>query len=185
MTNEELWRLFPIILSEHKPEWQDSYQKEKTLLEQYIGKRNIIRINHIGSTAVTGLIAKPTIDILAEIEDNADTQRLISNMESCGYLYKEQPKNPAPHMMFLKGYTPDGFKGQAFHVHVRFKGDWDELHFRDYLLAHPDAAENYGKLKLDLQKKYEHDRDGYTNAKTDFIMRITSSARVETEVKHF
>lgn len=82
-------------------------------------------------------------------------------------------------MMFMKGYTSQGFKGQVFHVHVRYIGDWDELYFRDYLMVHPEIADEYGQLKIELQKKYEHDRDGHTNAKTDFIKRITELARVK------
>lgn len=65
-------------------------------------------------------------------------------------------------MMFLKGYSNQGFKDQVFHVHVRYNGDWDELHFRDYLLVHPEIAEEYGKLKTELQQKYKYDRDIYT-----------------------
>jgi GrpB-like predicted nucleotidyltransferase (UPF0157 family) len=184
MTNEERWRLFPIILSKHKPEWKGKYLKEKTVLEKSIGRENIIRINHFGSTAIPGLIAKPTIDILVEIKDGSDTQRVISNMQSSGYIYVEQPDNPAPHMMFLKGYTRKGFKGQTFHVHIRYRGDWDELYFRDYLLLHPDIAEEYGKLKMELKKKYEYNRDGYTDSKTSFIKRITKLARAEMPVKY-
>jgi GrpB-like predicted nucleotidyltransferase (UPF0157 family) len=84
----------------------------------------------------------------------------------------------------VKGYTPQGFKGQVFHVHVNYSSDWDELYFRDYLLKNPEIAARYGNLKLELQKKYEHDRDGYTNAKTDFIKRITGLARAEISIKH-
>ena len=177
MTNEELWGLFPIILVEHNAIWLKRYSKEKKVLEQVVGTQNIIRINHIGSTVVPNLIAKPTIDILLEIKDDAVIKRLIANIQKAGYIYKEQPNNPAPHMMFMKGYTPKGFKGQVFHLHVRYSGDWDELYFRDYLLRHPEIADEYGKLKLELQKKYEHDRDGYTYAKTDFIKRIMKLAR--------
>ena len=183
MTDEERSRLFPVILSEYKPVWKKNYFKEKTLVEQVIGSHNIVRINHIGSTAVLGLIGKPTIDILVEIKDDTDTTKLISNMQRTGYIYLEQPKNPPPHMMFIKGYTPDGFKGQAFHVHVRYSGDWDELYFRDYLKAHPETAKEYGKLKLEQKQKYEHDRDTYTYAKTDFIKRITELARSEVRQK--
>ena len=125
-----------------------------------------------------------TIDILLEIKDDTDIERLISNMHSAGYIYSEQPNNPAPHMMFMKGYTPEGFKGQVFHVHVRYSGDWDELYFRDYLLAHPEIADEYGKLKLELKKKYEHDRDGYTYAKTGFIERINKLARADIQLKY-
>jgi len=87
-------------------------------------------------------------------------------------------------MMFMKGYTPQGFKGQAFHIHIRYRGDWDELYFRDYLLTHPEIAVEYGELKSELQKKYEHDRDAYTDAKTDFIKRITKLARAEISSKY-
>lgn len=179
MTDGERSQLFPIILSEYKPIWKNNYLKEKVVVEKAIGSHNIARINHIGSTAVTGLISKPTIDILVEIKDSTDTARLISNMQLEEYGYIEQPKNPPPHMMFIKGYTAEGFKGQAFHVHLRYSGDWDELYFRDYLRAHPKTAEAYGKLKLELKKKYEHDRDGYTDAKTDFIKRVSGLAREE------
>lgn len=179
MTDEERWQLFPIILSEYKPAWKTNYLKEMAVVKEAVGSYNIIRISHIGSTAVPGLIAKPTVDILVEIKDNTDTDRLISNMQLGGYRYLEQPENPPPHMMFIKGYTPEGFKGQVFHVHVRYSGDWDELYFRDYLLAHPETAEEYGRLKQELKNKYEHDRDGYTYAKTEFIERITKLARAE------
>jgi GrpB-like predicted nucleotidyltransferase (UPF0157 family) len=182
MSDQELWALFPIILTEYRPEWKQNYAKEKAILVQSIGIENIVRITHYGSTAVPGLIAKPTIDILVEIINDCDLQRLISGMQFCGYIYNEQTENPAPHMMFLKGYTPQGFKGQVFHVHIRFGGDWDELYFRDYLLGHPEIADQYGKLKQELQKRYEHDRDAYTNAKTDFIRRITALARAEIKV---
>ncbi len=179
MTNEELWKLFPIILCEHNPVWKENYQKEQILLQNTIGKQNIVRMNHYGSTSVPNLLAKPTIDVLLEVQEDTDIQNLIKSMESIGYIYSHQPANPAPHMMFMKGYTESGFKGQAFHVHIRYNGDWDELYFRDYLLAHPEIAKEYGELKLELQKKYEYNRDGYTDSKTDFIVKVTKLAREE------
>lgn len=179
MTDEERSQLFPVILSEYKSEWKENYLKEEVVVARAIGSRNIIRLSHIGSTAVPGLLAKPTIDILVEIKDDTDTAGLISGMQLAGYRYLEQPAKPPPHMMFIKGYTAEGFKGQAFHVHVRYGGDWDELYFRDYLLAHPEAAEEYGRLKIKLKQKYEYDRDAYTDSKTRFIQRIMRLARTE------
>lgn len=79
MSNEELWLLFPIILSPHNPEWPRRYETEKELLIKTIGAENIVRINHIGSTAVPGLTAKPTIDILLEIQQKTDFIREITN----------------------------------------------------------------------------------------------------------
>lgn len=183
MTNEKLWQLFPIILSQPNPAWKDRYLAEKAALETEIGAANIFRISHIGSTAVPNLLAKPTIDILLEIKDDTDLDQLMADLKELGYLYSSQPNNPPPYMMFLKGYTPKGFKGQVFHLHVRYSGDWDELYFRDYLISHPEIAEEYAKLKLELKEKFEFDRDGYTAAKTDFIRKITKLAREEMPSK--
>lgn len=184
MTNEELWRLFPIILSQPDPAWKDRYLTEKAALEREIGAANIFRLSHIGSTAVPNLLAKPTIDMLLEIKEGTDLEQLRATLQGSGYLYSPQPDKPAPQMMFMKGYTPEGFKGQAYHLHVRYGGDWDELYFRDYLSSHPGVAGEYAKLKLELKEKYEFDRDGYTAAKTDFIKNITRLARKEMPDKY-
>jgi len=179
LSNGELWKLFPVILTEHDPRWEQRFYRECLLLKAHVGKDRIVRINHIGSTAVPGMIAKPTIDLLMEIEDETDLSRLRDAVEGAGYLFSPQPGNPAPHMMFLKGYTPQGFAGQAYHLHVRYRGDWDEIYFRDWLRKRPEVALAYGLLKQELQKRFEHDRDSYTKAKTDFIRTETKKARAE------
>jgi len=86
--------------------------------------------------------------------------------------------------MFMKGYTSHGFEGQAYHIHVRYPGDWDELYFRDYLKSHPETAEEYGNLKLELKTIYQYDRDAYTRAKSDFINEINKLARKEFPDKY-
>lgn len=184
MNFEELGQLFPIIIKEHDPSLAKKYILEKEKISNAIGFENIARINHIGSTCIPDLLAKPTIDILLEIKDNTDTEKLKDDLTSIGYQFSPQPDNPPPHMMFMKGYALEGFKGQAYHVHVRYLGDWDELYFRDYLKLHPETAKEYGKLKLELKEKYEHDREAYTQSKTDFINRVTLLAREKFERKY-
>jgi len=184
MLKEELWTLFPIVLSEHRQVWKENYLTEKIVIEQAAGIQNIVRMNHYGSTSVPDLLAKPSIDILIEVNNNTNLKKLILNMQSVGYIYSEQLNNPQPCMMFMKGYTSQGFKGQAFHVHVRYSGHWGELYFRDYLLSHPEIADEYGKLKIELQKKYEYDRDGYTDAKTNFIKQVTKLATTEIQNRY-
>lgn len=183
MGNEELWQLFPVIISEHDPQWAERYRKESERLKELLGE-SIGRIQHIGSTAVPDIPAKPTIDILIELTESADLARVVDFMKKDGYIYCPRPENPAPHMMFMKGYTEAGFRGQAFHVHVRYRGDWDEPYFRDYLCAHPEEALEYGRLKIRLQQQFEHDRDAYTAAKTDFIMEIVNKAREALKQNH-
>ena len=70
-----------------------------------------------------------------------------------------------------RGYTPEGFADEVYHLHIRQPGDNNELYFRDYLNEHPEVAWAYETLKLSLWKKYEHNRDAYTDAKTEFIER--------------
>jgi GrpB-like predicted nucleotidyltransferase (UPF0157 family) len=177
MTLEELWELFPIILREHNPEYKEWYLKEKEAIENAVGRDEIMRINHIGSSAVEGLISKPTVDILLEIDCNSDIEKLKLKLKKVGWTLMAFKNESALKMSFNKGYTPNGFAERVFHLHVRFWGDWDELYFRDYLLIHNEVATEYGELKQKLKKQYEHDRDGYTAAKTEFVTKWTKIAR--------
>lgn len=179
MTLEELWQLFPIILKEHNPDYKNWYEVEKQKLLSCIGRKNIRRISHIGSTAVKGLIAKPTVDILLEIDAENNIEELKNILLRNGWLLMCSQDKPYMEMTFNKGYTKEGFAEKVYHLHVRCYGDWNELYFRDYLIEHEEAAKEYGRLKLKLIKKYEHDRDGYTNAKSDFVLKYTKKAKEE------
>ena len=183
MSLEELWELFPIILKEHNPKYVEWYNVEKQRLLNSIDTENIIRVNHIGSSAVAGLISKPTIDILLEIDGCCSISQLVDNLNSIEWVLMSQENDPMK-LVFNKGYTPDGFLEKTYHLHVRYAGDWSELYFRDFLKAHPDVAAKYGQLKLSLWKKYEHDRDGYTEAKSEFIHMYTNAAKQEFRDRH-
>ena len=176
---ERLSRIYPILLREYNPAWAAWFTEEKTNLERLIGVEYIARISHFGSTSVPGLTAKPTVDILLEIQECTNIDHLISALPSPEYICLNPPDmpTPPPHLMFLKGYLPDGFAEKVYHIHVRYLDDPDEFYFRDYLIAHPDAAAEYAELKHRLFQDYEHDRNGYTGAKTNFIRSITKKAK--------
>ena len=91
MTLEELWQLFPIILSEHNSDWTNYYNEEKALLEKQFGSL-LVRINHIGSTAVDGLIAKPTVDILLEVKPDSSSDDVRASAVKCGYTVMAEKK---------------------------------------------------------------------------------------------
>ena len=170
--------IYPIILSEHNNQWHQWYADEKERLTLLIGNDRIKRISHIGSTSVPGLLAKPTIDILLEITENADTEVLVEALPATEYIcIRQQTVSTHDRILFLKGYNDCGFAEKVFHVHVRSLGDWDELYFRNYLVSNHEVATAYGQLKRELLKKFEHDRDGYTFAKGEFIRKHTSDAR--------
>ena len=173
-------RIYPIILSEFNPAWPEWFAEEKANLERIIGTDNIASIRHFGSTSVPGLIAKPTIDILLEIVEPVDIEELIALMPEDEYIILRREGNSLSEhdrIMIIKGYTDTGFANRVFHIHVRNPGDWDELYFRDYLIAHPEAAAEYAELKRNLFWDYEHDRDGYTEAKCEFVKAITKKAK--------
>jgi GrpB-like predicted nucleotidyltransferase (UPF0157 family)/nicotinamidase-related amidase len=177
MTIAELGKLFPIIITDYSDKWADLYFSEAKMITDSFSKTEIIKIDHIGSTAIPGLKAKPTIDILMQISEQIDIQKLKDTFKSLGYLINDHPENPAPHLTFVKGYTAQGFKGQAYHVHIRYIGDWDEVRFRDYLLKNKEIAKEYETLKLGLADKYPNDREAYTDSKTEWIEKINNLTR--------
>ena len=177
MTQEELWKLFPIILKEHNTVYKNWYEEEKEAIIKNIGEKGLIRINHIGSSAVEGLLAKPTVDILLEIDKKCDIFKLIDPIKEMGWLLMQEQYDPEPHLAFNKGYTAVGFAEKVYHLHVRYFGDWGELYFRDYLREHRLVAIEYAELKQRLKKQYEYNRDAYTEAKTEFVTKYTKIAR--------
>jgi GrpB-like predicted nucleotidyltransferase (UPF0157 family) len=179
MTLEELWEVFPIILKKHNPAYKEWYLAERENIIESVGNIRIARINHIGSSAVQGLVSKPTVDILLEINKECIIEKLKGRLMNSGWLLMPSAEKPHMEMIFNKGYTPNGFSERVYHLHVRNYADWNELYFRDYLIAHKDVANEYGKLKLSLWKQYKHNRDGYTDAKTQFIQKYTDKARKE------
>lgn len=174
MSLEELWQLFPIFLREHQDEWKDWYEEERLQLLSFLPEHQIVRLSHIGSTSVKTIWAKPIVDILLEIPKETDMAAMRNLLLQNGYLLMSESQG---RMSFNKGYTPSGFAERVFHLHLRYEGDHDELYFRDYLQEHPAVAKDYEKLKLSLWKQYEHNRDAYTEAKTDFIKNYTEKAK--------
>ena len=173
MSLEELWLLFPIFLEEHKDCWKEWYREEEYLLKNVFSSGE--RISHIGSTAIPSIWAKPIVDILVEIPKGRSLLSYKADIINCGYICMSQSENG---MSFNKGYTESGFAKRVFHLHLRYVGDNSELYFRDYLIEHSDVAKEYEDLKLNLWKKYEHNRDAYTNAKTEFVKKYTEKAKV-------
>lgn len=172
MSLEELWQLFPIFLTEHKDFWKNWYAQEEAFLKSILVQA--ARINHIGSTAIPSIWAKPIIDILVEIPKESSLSDSKRVLENNGYICMSQSSH---RISCNKGYTENGFADRVFHVHIRYTGDHDELYFRDYLMEHADVAGRYEEMKLQLWREYEHNRDAYTKAKTEFIRKWTSRAR--------
>ena len=173
MTLQELWELFPIVFTEHDERWASWAADEMDSLRHSVFQGKDIEVHHIGSTAIQGILAKPIIDLLVEA-DGPDFDELKCTLPAAGYICMNESDKRAD---FNKGYTPDGYAERVFHLHLRHKGDKDEILFRDYLNAHRDVARQYESLKISLWKVYEHDRDAYTDAKSDFVRHYTAMAK--------
>ena len=181
MSLEELRQLFPIFLVEHSKDWEVWYEEEKRIITSLIPKEYIIRVAHIGSTAISNIWAKNIVDILIELNLETQLEEVKNILTNNGWLCMSEDLN---RISLNKGYTKHGFADKVFHLHLRIKGDNDELYFRDYLRENEDIAKEYESLKLSLWRKFEHNRDGYTDAKTGFIKKYTQIARQSYGVRY-
>ena len=164
LRDEDFKRKFPIKLVKCNNEWASWYEDEKTNLMAKLVKYKV-NLYHIGSTAIPNIYSKDIIDIILEIykDDDFDSIIDILNVE---WELRWIEDNKA---FLVKGYGEDGFQTKVYHLHVRRKGDIEEVKFRDVLIENPKLAKQYERLKLDLETTYKHDREGYTDGKTKFI----------------
>jgi GrpB-like predicted nucleotidyltransferase (UPF0157 family)/GNAT superfamily N-acetyltransferase len=172
-----------VALAPYDPRWPESFRREKAHLEACLPSDLVRRVEHFGSTAVSGLAAKPIVDILVEVADlQATRERIAPVLESQGYDYFWRPtmgNDPPFYAWFIKRDPATGVR--THHIHMventpEFAGHWVRLLFRDYLIAHPERAREYAELKTRLAAS-EHDRVAYTAGKTEFVLRITELAK--------
>jgi len=161
----------PVALMPPQSEWSSAFDSLRERLAAALGA-HAVRIDHIGSTAVPGLLAKPTIDVQVSVPDADDEAAYRPAIEALGYPMRSREPG---HRYFR---TPKG-AGRRVHIHVCAAGSaWerDHLLFRDYLRTHSDVARNYEALKRDLAGRYRDDRVAYTEAKTPFIRATVAAA---------
>ena len=176
MSPEKFREMFPIFLVKHDDNWDTQYAAMEKALKKVLRAFAVARISHVGSTAIPGILAKNIVDIMAELAPGEDIERAAEAIESLGFVRKYTE----PGRIFLRlGYTEEGFAKEVFHLHLRYRGDCDELYFRDYLRENLAIASEYEALKQQLWRQYEHDRDAYTEGKTAFIRKWTKAAKVE------
>jgi len=169
-----------VLIEDYKIEWREEFEKEKESLFAVIGQF-VQAIEHIGSTAVPGLCAKPVIDIAVGVQELKAVKDCIEPLSSIGYEYRGEAGIPGRHF-FVKGSR----KTRTHHVHVELLNGplWhSHILFRDYLRSHPKEATAYAKLKRAIAKKYSDDRDAYTLEKNSYIEGIVKIALKESDLK--
>jgi GrpB-like predicted nucleotidyltransferase (UPF0157 family) len=144
------------------PEWAARFEAERLRIAEALGPA-ALDIQHIGSTAVPGITAKPILDVAVAIRDFESGHALVSAIVALGYTYRGENGIPRRHFFMREG---------THHLHVveRDGSDWQRhLRFRDRLLASPASAARYSQLKLAAARQAEGDRDRYQNLKSSFI----------------
>jgi GrpB-like predicted nucleotidyltransferase (UPF0157 family) len=163
----------PVCIAEYDRSWPQRFKEEEKLLREVIASFCSGSVEHIGSTAVEGLAAKPVIDIMVGVESLDASRPAIPILERVGYCYF--PYRPTQMHWFCKPSPAI----RTHHVHLVPFGNqlWVErIAFRDYLRAHSEVAREYGMLKRRLAQEFRLDREAYTDAKSSFVMAIVSLA---------
>ena len=171
----------PVTISPYDPEWPRLFAAESAQLRACLPPALVGRIEHFGSTAVPGLAAKPVVDMLVEVPSLEVVQTVIAPILTArGYEYFWRPswQNPdRPEYAWFIKRDAGGKRTHHIHMLEPQSSEWERVLFRDYLIAHPELAEEYGALKTRIAQAFPNDRIGYAKAKTEFITRVTAAAR--------
>ncbi|WP_105615877.1 GrpB family protein [Vallitalea okinawensis] len=158
----------------YNPNWIKEFEVEKNRINA-IMEKEIIDIHHIGSTSIPGIYAKPVIDLLIAVIDIQAIDQYDRQMATLGYIPKGE-NGIKGRRFYLKGECK-----RTHHVHV-FQANNPEIErhliFRDYMIAHPEDAKAYEKLKKDLAAKFRYDNEGYCAGKNDFIQEMDHKAEL-------
>ncbi len=161
----------PIRISAYRPEWVQAFVDLRDRLAGALGPV-ALRIDHIGSTAVPGLAAKPIIDLQVSVADLADEDAYVPGCAEAGFeLYTRDDAH-----RFFDIAPP---MARTAHLHVCASGgafERDHLLFRDFLLAHADERDGYAAMKREAAAKWGDDRLGYTYAKNEYILDLLDRA---------
>ena len=161
-----------VKLAPYTAEWKRLFEGEKALLQTVIG-RYVLDIQHVGSTSIPGMLAKPIMDICIAVAGFEEARVCIQPIEQLGYEYRGEHGIPRRHY-FEKGNP------RTHHIHMNEidSRDWEnQVLFRDYLIRHPGLAEEYATLKAELAQWYPTDREAYLDGKATFIERVLEMAR--------
>ncbi len=164
----------PIEIVDYDPVWPVQFAEIAGRVRAAFADGPLIAVEHVGSTAVIGLVAKPIVDIGVVVSTSSDAPDAIARLVTLGYVHQgdlgiaghesfRAPANGPPHRLYVCPQDSDLRR--------------EQLAFRNYLRSHPDEADEYGELKKELAARFDSDRVGYTEAKTDFVRAVLKKAR--------
>ncbi len=162
----------PVIIVKYDQHWEETFRTLRDEIAPFLNGL-IVSIEHVGSTAIRGVAAKPIIDMDVVVRSREDIPRVIEKLTTLGYRHLgdlgiagreafESPKGKPSHHLYVCNFDSGELRRH--------------LVFRDYLRSHPEAALRYSELKKSLAGRYRNERDAYTEAKKDFVEKILRSA---------
>jgi GrpB-like predicted nucleotidyltransferase (UPF0157 family) len=170
-----------IVVRDYDLEWPRMFEQERARLQGVLGSV-VTAVEHVGSTAVPGLSAKPIIDLLVGVESLTTVRAsCVERLEGLGYTYVPEYESWLPGELFFRKGVPGPWTHHA-HVMERANPRWSHLIlFRDYLRHHPEVARAYGSLKKALALVFEDDIGGFRQGKAPFVEAVMAKARREQE----
>lgn len=163
-----------IVVVAYDPAWPAEFEAEAQRIARALGS-NVVALHHIGSTAIPGMFAKPILDILLEVDDLAALDRETGALQALGY--EAMGEFGIPRRRYFRKSNAAGVR--THHLHAFQVGDAEierHLAFRDYLIAHPAAAQAYGALKQELARRFVDDRQAYMDGKDAFVKEQEAKA---------
>ena len=166
-----------VVIVEYDPRWPAAYRSEAALISQALAY-SYVEMHHVGSTAVPGLSAKPTIDILVAVAQFARVQEYVRRLAPIGYQHVSHEED-AVRLFFRKGVA------HSHHLHIVEYDGWEyrrHLLFRDHLRTHPETAQEYERLKQRLADQFSEARATYTASKANFVRSVIAAAAREHSI---
>lgn len=166
-----------VVLEKHCDEWTVEFERTKQLMRSIYGN-NIVDIQHVGSTAIEGIVAKPMLDvaILFKLLDDS----VFSGMTKNGYVYYGEVAE-GKHLFILRGKKEESLQHIHCYEENACKLFFEQIRFRDFIRSHPEYAREYEFLKLELCRLYANDRIKYTAGKQAFFDKIKELANHESK----
>jgi GrpB-like predicted nucleotidyltransferase (UPF0157 family) len=162
-----------VRIVEYDPGWVDLAAAEIGRIDGALGEV-AVRVEHVGSTAVPGLAAKPIVDLLVAVAAIEPRARYVGRLEGLGYLFAPDPEAPDFHFFGKPEERP-----RTHHLHVCLAGGEDEVRhlvLRDFLRSHPDEVARYAALKREVAARHPQDRLAYIEGKADYVAALEGRA---------
>lgn len=158
----------------YNPDWKKMYQKEVKKIKKVM-KNQLVDVQHIGSTAIPGIKAKPVIDILVIVKDIKKVDMYNDDMKRLGY------EAMGEYGIKQRRFFMKGGNNRTHHIHVFERGNKEvkrHINFRNFLIAHPEEARQYSDLKAELAERYRYDIEEYIKGKSSLIKEIDMKAKL-------